>query len=914
MRRKIYATLLFATLSTTVFSVFGQQQSIGDAADSVNAPTMASGALVQLVRRGNKMPVSTDFAAILDGTLTGVEVTNGNGQPGATGNIRIRGTHDFMGGGGSPMIVLDSMPYFGNLNDIDLHDIASVSVLKDGCAAALYGFAALNGVICINTKNAHQDKFYLNLDAGLGMTTQAFADYETIQNDKDFYEVSWNQLRNYYYGTGHNLETSAQMASDNFLGLIVGPGYNAYNVPDQELIDPKTGKLNPDAQLRYPAEDWRKAMRRTALRHDYHISGGQRMKKGRYYFGLGYLNDAGFVQNTGFERLSARFKGTYRPFKWLEAGLQFAGVKSAQNTPILGDETFYNTNIMPPIYPVFYRDEEGNKIKDADGHYVYDLGGGAIPGKSMGFRSVQTNYNLIQGLENSIRRYDNKGFWAMPYLSLKFLKHFRFDVQMNYHFSEEDEIVNNNSMTFSPSLSDHNTKMKDKDWHAALSWSQVFGEHHLRAAVGYERLLRAGEFWQKTNNEITARGMSQMAMESYFARLSDDFKGKYSVYAAWRQDITDLLAPGNRDVNSWVAGIAWHLQKEHFLRDLGFLSNWTISANYGQSKHKEILFSMTGPSEKCTNLDVGTELGFMKKRIGLNAHYFIRNDDDLEDYISSPIGGPSFYSGGAALQTRGLELGLNVTPIEKQNFSWDIALNLSHYKGVIRSMGDLGSKLEWNHMILEEGQAVNTFYLPLSVGVDPINGDELYAYTGADGSTLTTNDYTIAAAYGKQYLGIAAPAWFGGLSNSLQYKHFELFLQLTFGLGGKIIDGGYATLMTSQIGQNYATDMVNAWTPEHRQTDIPRLDLGSPNIAQPSNRFLSNASYLNVHQLSLSYDFSNAVAARMKLREFRISVSANNLLLLSARKGLNPQSTFTGIADFYYPTARTIMLGIHAGL
>lgn len=909
MKLKIYATFFFATvLTATALAAFGKKQN--DSIAMVSKALMLTCPAQVTVKNIASAPV-INFTDILDGTVTGVEVTNGSGQPGAMGNIRIRSTHDFIGGGAAPMIVLDSMPYYGNLNDINLHDIASVCVLKDGRAAALYGLAALNGVICINTKKSVQSKFHLNLDAGLGMTTQAFADYETIQNDKEFYEVSWNQLRNYYYGIGYDLQASAQMASYNFLRQIVGSGYNAYNVPDKELIDPKTGKLNPNAQLRYPAEDWRKAIRRTSLRHDYHLSGGQQMKKGSYYFGLGYLNDGGFVQNTGFERFSARFKGTYRPFNWLEAGLQVAGDKSAQNTPIRGDETFYYANIMPPVYPVFYRDEEGNKIKDADGHYVYDLGLGIKPGESMGARRILPGYNLIQDLNASTHRFDNNGLWAMPYLSLKFLKHFCFDVQMNYHFSEEDEIVNNSSPTFSPSLSDHNVKMKDKDWHAALNWSQVFGEHHLSAAVGYERLLRTGDFWQKTNHEITARGTSRMDMESYFARLSDDFKGKYSVYGAFRRDITDLLAPGNRDVNSWVAGAVWNIQKENFLRDIAFLSNWTISANYGLSKHKEIGFSMTGSSEKCTNLDVGTELGFIKNRIGLNAHYFIRNNEDLGHVL---IGQPSPYFGGLALRTKGSEFGLNVTPIEKQNFSWDITLNLSHYKDIIQSMGKPGRKLYQNQMILEEGQSVNTFYLPRSVGVDPVNGDELYAYTAANGATMTTNDYNLATTNGSQHLGVAAPDWFGGLSNSFRYKHFELYLQLTFGLGGKIIDGGYEALMSPHIGQNYATDMVNAWTPEHRQTDIPRLDIGSANIALPSSRFLSSANYLDVHQLSLSYDFSDAVAAKMKLREFRISVSTDNLALFSARKGLNPQSTFTGMAGFYYPTARTIMLGIHAGL
>ncbi|HET8572576.1 MAG TPA: TonB-dependent receptor plug domain-containing protein [Edaphocola sp.] len=862
MKPKIYSFLLFSALLAGALSAFGQQQSAGIVPDSVKNAKVAPGVPVQSARENNALPVVTDFAAILDGTVPGVEVTNGSGQPGATGDIRIRGTHDFRGGGGAPMIVLDSMPYYGNLNDINLHDIASVNVLKDGHAAALYGFAALNGVICINAKKSVQGKFHLNLDAGLGMTTRAFAGYETIQNDKDFYEVSWNQLRNYYYGNGYDLQASAQMASDNFIGLIVGQGYNAYNVPDKELIDPGTGKLNPNAQLRYPAEDWRKAMQQTALRHDYHLSGSQRTEKGSYYFGLGYLNDGGFVQHTGFERFSARFKGTYKPFKWLEAGLQVACDKSTQKMPVYGDETFYDANITPSVYPVFYRDANGHKVKDGDGHYIYDLGNGINPGESMGYRPVLPNDNLTQDLKASTHYFDNKGLWAMPFLSLKFLNHFRFDVQMNYHFSEEDEIIKNSSPVFSMSSTDFNTKMKDKDWRSALSWSQVFGRHHLSVSAGYEHLHRTVDYWRKTDNKITMTGINWMSTVSYFAGLSDNFRGKYSVYGIFRRDRTDILPPGNRDIDNWVAGAAWHIQKETFLRDVTFLSNWTISASYGQSGHKKAGFFMAVPSEKCSNLDIATELGFINNRIDLTAHYFIRNDENLGYYVSSPPSTglpPFFYYDGIALRTKGLELGLSATPIKKQDFSWDIALNLSHYKGVVQSMGKLGSKIYQNQMILEEGQAVNTFYLPRSAGVDPVNGDELYAYTGPNGAAMTTNDYNLADVYGSQHLGTAAPDWFGGLGNSFRYRHCELYFQLTFGLGGKIYDGAYQALMaSSELGQNYSTDMVNAWTPGNRNTDIPRLDIGSSSIAQPSSRFISSARYLNVHQLSLSYDFSDA--------------------------------------------------------
>src|SRR5690606_5023823 len=156
---------------------------------------------------------------------------------------------------------------------------------------------------------------------------------------------------------------------------------------------------------------------------------------------------------------------------------------------------------------------------------------------------------------------------------------------------------------------------------------------------------------------------------------------------------------------------------------------------------KKVGFFQTAPSDQSTNLDIGTNMGFIKNRIGLTLHYFIRNDENLGYYLATPpsIGLPPFSRNGVRLSTKGLELGMKVTPIEKKNFFWDIALNMSHYKGIIKSMGKLGGKLDWNHMIWEEGRAVNTFYMPRSAGVNPVNGDELYAYTAANGATMTTN-------------------------------------------------------------------------------------------------------------------------------------------------------------------------------
>ena len=246
---------------------------------------------------------------------------------------------------------------------------------------------------------------------------------------------------------------------------------------------------------------------------------------------------------------------------------------------------------------------------------------------------------------------------------------------------------------------------------------------------------------------------------------------------------------------------------------------------------------------------------------------------------------------------------------------WSIMANLTHYRNEITAMPYRIDLVKQQYTVWKKGASVYDFYLPESAGVNPDNGEELYYYYEDNGQKSKTSIYTLAAEKGRKDLGSALPKLFGSVGNDLTYKNFTLSLLFTFGLGGKYYDNIYEELMTSQnMGQNFSEDLLGRWTPENRNSAIPRLEYGNLDIAQPSSRFLSDASYLSWRNASLAYTFRPERIQKLKLKSLKIYAAGDNLMLFSARKGMDPQATFNGNPGYVYSPARTIIVGLKVGL
>ena len=273
------------------------------------------------------------------------------------------------------------------------------------------------------------------------------------------------------------------------------------------------------------------------------------------------------------------------------------------------------------------------------------------------------------------------------------------------------------------------------------------------------------------------------------------------------------------------------------------------------------------------------------------------------------------------IYNQGLELSLTGHLVRTKDINWDLTLQASTLKNEITKIdapSDNGSK-RW-----EEGRSRYDYYIYHYAGVDSDNGDALYymfeddldggriPVLNTDGTQATTNDYQDA---GEAFTGDSSiPDLIGSVSNTFRYKQFSLDLLFTFGIGGKILDGGYSSLMhPGTFGNSMHVDAENAWRQPGDITDVPRLENGNPNqTIGGSTRFLTDASYVALRNVNLGYNLDKTVTDKLGLSDLRISLSGENMFINAKRKGINPQYNLAGTqgGNDFNP-ARVVTLGLN---
>lgn len=894
--------------------------------------------------------IATNFTKLLDGKATGLLVTNGGGQPGSVSEISVQGINSITNNN-EPLIVVDGAPYYGDINAINIQDIDHISVLKDAVAGLRYGGQSGNGVIEVVTKSgkgAHR-KWQLTLDAQAGIVTRELPTYNTIKDPGTYYELAWDSYRNAMMSYGYSQSDAGLIASgiSGNHGIVDILGYNNYNVPNNELIDPVTGKLNPNATLQYPYESWKDAMQRIALKHNYNLSFSGGNDKNDYYLSAGYLNEDGYIKETGYERFTARGNGNIHITPWLKAGINASIASATQHYIYEGNDSpynpFYTTTLIAPIYPVYYYDANGNRQPDPiTGKDKFDWGSlDYIPNSSMGNRASFVNINTNGSLY--LDNHQNKTFSTnlAPYIDINFLKHFIFSSRLYYNY---DKL--NNEETYNPDYgqfatqgglhSGNESTMKAWDWNETLEWSQSFGRHSLDILAGYEKLKIDYLFWgnSTSNGGGTPMGSyrdgDMFRTESYFAIANYNYNEKYFLTGGFRRDKRSEYAL--QWSNNWAMGAAWQISNEKFMKTITWINLLKLKANYGQQgapftnsyiPYSAPVSSLGNPdlhAPYTKQLDIGIESRFFN-RVTFYADYFRKRNDNI---IAIPYPGSTGlsygYKNGFIIANNGIEVSLNIdiirnNPSHYTKFSWDIGLNFTHYNNQIMHLpGGIDSLIDGN-TILKKGTSAFEFYLPQSAGVDPANGDELYYYKD-NGVQKTTNDYSLATEYGRKSLGSALPKGFGSVSNRFRYKNWDLQFMFTYSFGGKYYDQVYQALMNGEpfAGNNWSEDMLNRWTPENTNTNIPRLEMDNLNIAQASSRFLLSGSYLSLRSASIGYSFPDRMLRNIKLQNLTIYCAADNIWLWTKRKGMNPEAAFYGGPGYVYAPARTVMIGLKVGL
>jgi TonB-linked SusC/RagA family outer membrane protein len=912
----------------------------------------------------------TSVTKALEGLIPGIVTTNGGGAPGSNASVLIRGVGSYQGSS-APLYVLDGVPYAGSISALSMDDIESVTVLKDAAASALYGSRAANGVIMITTKKGRRGRSNISATYRQGFESRAIPEYDRV-GPKDYYELMWEATRNKYIFSGQTPAQAGQSASAQLTGTS-GLVYNAYNVPGAQLVDPVTGKLDPNAKLLYN-ESWEDALFRTASRENANVSISGGADKSDYFFSAGYLNEEGMARFTGLKRYNTRLNLNTQANDWLKAGISIDGsVVNTSNLLATGTYTtnpFYYARMMGPIYPVYQHDATGAYVLGPDGQPALDWG---VPSQ-MGARPYSPNSNLVGSLALDDRSDKTLNGNANAYLDISFLKNFSFKTTMGTNYYDDYATTYQNSQYGdAQNVRGRSTKTTTRQLsytlNEVLSWNKKFGDHSVRALAGHENYYlninsanatRIGfpfpgttELNTAATSESSGSYEDNLRIESYFTGVNYSYKEKYLASASYRRDGTSRFAADNRWGNFYSAGLGWRISQEEFLKNVSWINELKLKASYGETGNQELynngspiyyayqnLYNLgynnvnnpgaivgapSNPAlvwEGNKQLNIGTDFTILKNRLQGSIEWFNRISDNL--LFGVPLAASTGYSPAqineniGALKNTGVELQLGYNAIRQKNFDWRIDLNLTHFKNEFTKLPPGQTEIISGTKKIMVGHSIYDFWIKEYAGVDAATGDALFYQDvlGTDGKPtgqrVLTNNYSKASYY---YEGSAIPDLTGGLTNSFRYGNFDLSFLLTFSYGGKFYDQNFQALMhAGSYGTAWATEILNRWQKPGDVTNVPRLQNAVANQDGTSTRWLFDASWLNVKNVTLSYNLSRSLASRMRVSGVQIFGNIDNAYLFTSHKGMDPQRAFNGTSDWSYAPVRTVTFGLNVNL
>ena len=506
-------------------------------------------------------------------------------------------------------------------------------------------------------------------------------------------------------------------------------------------------------------------------------------------------------------------------------------------------------------------------------------------------------------------------------------------------------------------LANYNTSVGNNNFDLTLGYEAYNYNTENVYATG-QNLYKPGDF--TINNTIDQKrgggSYGEYATRGFFGRLNYDYAERYFVSASYRRDASSRFHPDNRWGNFWSASAAWVISKEKFMKKASWIDILKLKASFGQQGNDNIgnlyayldqytvsgadgvfsdgLLSYKGNPEltweKSNSYNAGIDFSFFRGKLSGTIEYFGRRTSDMLYYKAvAPSNGYSEIPVNIGSMTNsGLEIELNSTAIDTRNFKWDIFANATFQKNVIN---ELAPELEGEYIsgttIYREGESRYQYYLPKYAGVDPHTGLALYYAKTQPASDATdeeiaafvpeiyvTSDYSVAQKTYREATGDMAPDVYGGFGTSLEFYGFDLSVQFSYQLGGMLYDNTYAKMMhggtSSSVGTNWHNDIANAWTPENRFTDVPRLNYNDKYTNSTSDRWLVSSDYLSLNNITFGYTFPKKWMRAIGLNSIRIYGAADNVALFSARKGMDPRKGTMSTTTSTYGALRTFSGGI----
>ncbi len=745
-------------------------------------------------------------------------------------------------------------------------------------------------------------------------------------------------------------------------------------------LNPKATLGYKDNDYYYTPDNWEKETLRTNnLRQEYNLSAQGGNKDSQYFVSAGYLDDPGLINGSGFERYTLRAKIDLQAKKWLKIGVSTSYANSNYQDPGYQStwgstgNVFSNSNLMAPIYPFYVRNTDGTLKKDKNGWQVYDAGTTTNfirPGSApRGNQAI----NLLLDDNSSIT--DN--FSGNFFLTLTPVEGLSLTARVSPEASNNREKDLSNpfygSISSQGSVSVEQTRVFTINQQYLANYKTSFADlHKIELLAGYETFSLKEEYLSAKNDHLFSPFIGELnnafgtqptssnansysehfATAGFLGRLQYDYSDRYFFNASIRHEGSSRFAPDNRWGTFGSVGAAWLISKESFMegaatwlgelkykisygtqgndqlrnyyafRDLYSITYNSVTGEYNKVLSSKGNLDLTWESQKLFN--TGVEFKIFNGLLSGGVEYFSRMNSDMLFNVPMPpsAGYASEPQNVGSVLNNGFEVELNSAIVDNKNINWTVYANITNINSKIQTLPDYTKAtggIKQSAYILKEGGSLNQAYMVEYAGVDKETGQALYYVDPDNGDRSTTPNYANAK---QTDLGDVSVKFYGGFGTSLVAYGFDFGAQFAYQLGGQAYDGSYQELMHTgkQLGRNWSLDILDAWTPENTDTDVPRISSSDDHDQKNSSRFLVSSNYLSLNNLTLGYTLPAKLTRKFQVNKLRVYLAGDNLALFSARKGFDPrqsQNSFgTGVAlstssgNFVYSQLKVISGGI----
>lgn len=877
------------------------------------------GAITKINAQETKHIPVASFDAQLQGKAAGVQINTFSGTPGESVKVQVRGTAS-INASNDPLYVIDGLFVNNNslatidlgskktspLADINPADIESIEVLKDASAIAIYGSRGSNGVILVTTKrgqyNSPKTKYTLDISGG-------------------WQKADPGRLWKLTTGPEHATIVNEQWINSGIDRPSLNQTYaNRPFRPVSEVINGVAGRGNPEDQQTY--DRMGRVFRTAKIRNiDLNVLGGS--EKVRYNFGVGNTNQEGILKPARFERSSAKFNFDVK----LSPKLTFSssnGVYRSFRQQVRGGAGQQAGHLLAALHHPTYL-----PIFNTDG----------TPARGSIYENIDNLTNTeITNISTKSLRYIGNHFLEVDILpGLKF----KTSAGLDYNSYNEREFFNDQTIIGgAPNppgyLNDVLTTYTVFQNEQLLSYNKKFNnEHSITALLGNSLQnvnvsvvgAKGQGFPNNSFKQISAasvrtssQSQSKSTIASFFGRVNYSLGNKYFVEASLRADGSSKFGANNRWGYFPAAGFSWRIKQEPFLENNQQISELKLRASVGLAGNQNGINDYasrglwtgnvqypddltSGPRagiapsqlenpdlkwEKTTTYNIGIDAGLFQNRLIVNVDAYYKYTKDALLFLPVPgsTGYGSTLANAGEVSNKGLELGISSTNIKTSQFEWTTNFNIA---GNINRAEKLVSPITFEareYRRTEVGAALGSYWLYKQLYVDPQTGNAVFDDVDKDGK-LTQAD--------RQLLGNLIPKFFGGITNNISYKNFDLNVLFTYQYGNDIFNFNKYILEgggTRDASRSILASQLNRWQKPGDITNTPRVtSVGNNYNIEQNSRYLEDASFIRLKAVTLNYNLPASLTARAGLGKVSLYVSGTNLWIATKYTGADPESS-----------------------